>query len=196
MVPTVTLLATFVLAGCSSGGTDSSSTPSTTSPAPPTTVVPGGCADFRGSTTSLSAKSTGTVGFLTDAQVEQLDCLDKITFTFDPAAGEPPGYTVQYQDVAKESLTDCGEPITLPGNAFLVVVLQPAASNNPFLPVDDQQTYRGNLRLQYRGAHHLEIVQKTCDGEGTVNWIIGLDGVRPFVVDRAENPSRVNVLIG
>jgi len=33
-------------------------------------------------------------------------------------------------------------------------------------------------------------------GQDTVNWVIGLDGVRPFRVDRAANPPRVRILIG
>ncbi len=77
-----------------------------------------------------------------------------------------------------------------------MVKIQPAASSDPARPEGDQQTYRGNLRLAYEGEHHLQIVEKTCDGDGTVNWIIGLDSVRPFVVDRAQNPSRISVLIG
>jgi hypothetical protein len=183
-----------VLAGCSSGG--DSAAPSTT--AASTTTVPGlsACPNFRGSTTSLSSQGAVGPGFLVDATAQGLDCLDKVSFVFDPAGGLPPGYTVGYQDVATTPLTDCGTPISLPGNAFLVVKIQPAASNDPARPEGDQQTYRGNLRLSYEGEHHLQIVQKTCDSDGAVNWIIGLDSVRPFVVDRAQDPSRVNVLIG
>lgn len=190
----VVFLATVGLGACSGGGSESSA-PTTTAAV---TTVPGQspCANFRGSTTALSSEGDASLGFLVDAQAEGLECLDRVTFVFDPADGVPPGYTVRYQDVAAEPLTDCGEPIALPANAFLVVVLEPAASNNPFLPEGDQQTYRGNLRLAYGPTHHLQIVQKTCDGAGTVNWIIGLDGVRPFLVDRAQHPSRVSVLIG
>jgi hypothetical protein len=184
------------LLSCSRGGSASSSSPTTTTA--PVTTSPGQspCRNFRGSTTSLASAGDAKLGFLIDAQAQVLDCLDKVTFFFDPTGGVPPGYTVRYQDAAKEPLTDCGEPITVPGNAFLVVQLQPAASNNPFLPEGEQQTYRGNLLLEYGPPHHLQVVQKTCDGAGTVNWIIGLDSVRPFLVDRAENPSRVSVLIG
>lgn len=205
--PTLLLLAlaltvtTFTTACSSSdgGGTASGTTstlPDTTDATGATTAGQAGCAPFHGVTTRLTSTGKTSLGFLTDATAESVDCLDKVTFSFDAPGGLPPGYDVRYHDVAKEPLQDCGEDITLPGEAFLVVVLKPAASSNPFLPEGEQDTYRGNLRLSYGRTHHLQIVQKTCDGDGTVNWIIGLDGVRPFVVDRAVDPIRVSVLIG
>jgi hypothetical protein len=201
--PTLLLLAlaltlAALASACSSSGGGAGSASGTTTPVDATTTVPGqaGCAPFRGVTTQLQSTGKTSAGFLTDATAEEVDCLDKVTFMFDAPGGLPPGYDVRYQDVTQKPLQDCGQNITLPGAAFLVVVLKPAASSNPFLPAGQQDTYKGNLRLSYGQTHHLEIVQKTCDGDGTVNWIIGLDGVRPFVVDRAEDPIRISVLIG
>ena len=57
-------------------------------------------------------------------------------------------------------------------------------------------TYRGNLRLSYGENHHLEIVQKLPDVLGAIEWVIGLDSERPFVVDSAAGPPRVSVYIG
>ena len=62
-------------------------------------------------------------------------------------------------------------------------------------------TYTGNLSLEYGDHHHLVIVRELPDGkdfigQDTVNWVIGLDSLRPFRVDRAENPTRVMILIG
>ena len=39
-------------------------------------------------------------------------------------------------------------------------------------------------------------MRKLPDAKNTVRWVIGLDGVRPFLVDRAADPPRVTVLIG
>jgi hypothetical protein len=191
------VVAALALAGCSGDGSGSSSSATTTVPATATTVAgQAGCAPFHGVTTSLTSSGKVSAGFLTDAQAEQVDCLDRVSFFFDSPGGLAPGYTVQYQDVQQTPLTDCAGQISLPGSAFLVVVLKPAASTNPFGPEGDQQTYKGNLRLAYGPTHHLQIVQKLCDGDGTVTWVIGLDGVRPFVVDRATDPIRVSILIG
>lgn len=185
-------------ASCSSGGGSSASDTTTTVPAGPTTTVPGSsdCEQFRGTTTELSSTGAVAPGFLSDAEAEQVGCLDRVTFFFDTTAAVPPGYTVAYQDVNKDPIQDCDGSITVPGNAFLMVTLKPAASANPFLPEGEQDTYKGNLRLSYGPMHHLEAVEKLCDGDGTVRWAIGLDSVRPFVVDRAVDPVRVSVLIG
>jgi hypothetical protein len=191
-------LTVAALASACSSGAGSGSASGTTTPAGATTTVPAqpGCAPFHGVSTQLQSTGKTSVGFLTDATAEAVDCLDKVTFVFDAPGGLPPGYDVHYQDVTQKPLQDCGHDITLPGEAFLVVELKPAASSNPFAPAGSQDTYKGNLRLSYGQTHHLQIVQKTCDGDQTVNWVIGLDGVRPFVVDRAVDPIRVSVLIG
>src|SRR4029079_12674730 len=59
-------------------------------------------------------------------------------------------------------------------------------------------TYTGNLSLEYGDNHHLVILRELPDVkyfvvQGPVNWVIGLDSVRPFRVDRAENPPRIMI---
>ena len=191
-------VALAALATACGGGGSSASDTTTTTPAGPTTTAIGqsDCALFHGVTTELKSVGAVAPGFLTDAQAEQVDCLDKVSFFFDSTAAVPPGYTVGYQDVTKDPIQDCNGAITVPGNAFLMVTLKPSASSNPFLPDGQQDTYKGSLRLSYGPVHHLEAVEKLCDGDGTVRWVIGLDSVRPFVVDRAIDPVRVSVLVG
>lgn len=180
---------------CSGGGGDSASD-TTLGPGATTAPASAGCAPFAGVTTQLASHGDVAPGFLTDVNAEQVDCLDRVTFLFDSKGAVPPGYEVGYQDVNQDPITDCDGPITMAaGNAFLMVTIKPAASTNPFLPEGEQDTYKGNLRLSYGRTHHLEIVQKLCDGDGTVRWVIGLDSVRPFVVDRAVDPIRISVLI-
>jgi hypothetical protein len=58
------------------------------------------------------------------------------------------------------------------------------------------RTYTGNLALDYGAHQHLQIVRELPDAQNTVVWVIGLDSLRPFRVDRAEDPKRVTVLIG
>ena len=199
----------LVLAACSggsggSGGSDDASRATTTS-ALPTTLAGGSdlCPWFRGATTQLTSVGPTAPGFLTDATAGAQGCLDVVTFTFQtPGDGTPPGYTVSYRDPQKDPFRDGDppSPIDVPGNAFLAVTISPALSSNPLVE-GDPSTYLGNLALQYGDHHHLEIVRElpdgtTADGQDTVNWVIGLDGVRPFRVDRAANPTRVMILIG
>ena len=89
----------------------------------------------------------------------------------------------------------------MPGTAHLLVSVAPAASTDLSVPDGPQQTYTGNLSLDYGDHHHLVIVRELPDGkdaagQDTVNWVIGLDSLRPFRVDRADNPPRVTILIG
>ena len=90
--------------------------------------------------------------------------------------------------------------IDVPGQAHLVVTVAPAASTDVSAE-GNPSTYAGNLSLEYGDHHHLVIVRELPDskdaaGQDAVKWVIGLDSVRPFRVDRASNPPRVTILIG
>jgi hypothetical protein len=186
-----------IAAACSSGADDPSSSSPTSTTAAPIAPVDPGCAPFHGTTAPLSSTGARPPALLVDASAEMVGCLDRVTFEFESLGdGTPPGYRVGYRDVAVEPLLDAdGNEISLPGNAFLLVELAPAASVDPRAE-DQPQTYLGNLRLSYGDNHHLQIVQKLPDVFGTVQWVIGLDGERPFLVDSAAGPARVSVYIG
>ncbi len=204
------VLAVLALASCSGGGSDeaASSTTTTAAPAtaPPVTTVVGGsdlCPGFRGSTTSLTSSGPNAPGFLIDATAGAQGCLDVVTLTFQTRGdGTAPGYTVGYQDLTQEPLTDGDPPtpIDVPGSAHLVVTAAPAASTDASVE-GNPSTYAGNLSLDYGDHHHLVIVRELPDGKDaggqeTVRWVIGLDSVRPFRVDRAAAPPRIAILIG
>jgi hypothetical protein len=140
---------------------------------------------------------------LVDAVAGAQGCLDVVTFVFRTRGnGPPPGYTVGYRNVDKEPFTrgDPPQAITVPGEAHLAVSIKPALSTDPSAP-NNPSTYPGNLSLRYGAHNHLQVVQKLDDGPDTVNWVIGLDSVRPFRVDRSQDlvlPGvvRVSILIG
>jgi hypothetical protein len=196
----VLAVAVLTLAACSGGGSGdaaSTSTTTTTTTAPPVPTAPATtCAGFTGSTTKLQSEGPTQPAFLIDAEAGSNGCLDQVTFTFS-GGGIPPGYTVGYQDPGQEPFLDGDppQPIDLPGNAFLSVKISPALSFDPF-SADHAPTYTGNQSLDYGEHQHLQIVRELPDAQNTVVWVIGLDSVRPFRVDRAEDPKRVTVLIG
>lgn len=199
----------LVLTACSGGGSGGSSNASgsaTTTTGAPSPTRPGAsdtCPSFRGSTTSLTSDGPTAPAFLVDATAGAQGCLDVVTLMFQSRGdGTPPGYTVGYRDPTKDPFTDGDPPapIDVPGNAFLAVSASPATSTDPTVE-GNPSTYAGNLSLEYGAHNHLVIVRelpdgKTPDGQDAVNWVIGLDSVRPFRVDRAENPTRVMILIG
>ncbi|MET0276138.1 MAG: hypothetical protein ABW211_04750 [Acidimicrobiia bacterium] len=193
---------------CSSGGGGDASSSSTTTSAPPGATAAGASADptcngFRGATRSLSSTGERPAALLTAAQAEAVGCLDRVAFTFQSLGnGLPPGYSVSYQDLEKEPLKDGDTQLSPPpGSAYLVVVITPAASTDTSDPAHPVQTYKGNLRLSYGDVHHLDSVVKQPDvtddkGVTSVRWVIGLDSMRPFLVDSAMNPTRVSIYIG
>jgi hypothetical protein len=208
------LVLVVALPACSSGG-DSGAPASTTTttatkgkgagstpgvaatlaPTPAPTLAP--CA-FHGSTTKLESIGATSPGFLVDADAQAVGCVDRVTFFFDTAKGaNTPGYVVEYVDPAQHPFVDGDPPtpIDVPGAAFLLVTIKPARSANPLVD-GNPPTYTGNTSLAYGEHHHLVIVRKLPDGDNTVQWVIGLDEVRPFVVDRAPDPSRIAVSIG
>ena len=201
-------VSTWGLSACSGGsGDDASSSTTTTAPttAAPVTTVAGGsdsCPGFHGSTTSLTSSGPTAPAFLIDATAGAQGCLDVVTFTFQTRGdGTPPGYAVGYRDAKAEPFKDGDTEIDVPGSAHLAVSVAPAASTDVSVPDSPQQTYTGNLSLEYGDHHHLVIVRELPDGkdpagQDTVNWVIGLDSLRPFRVDRADNPPRVMILIG
>jgi len=201
-------VSTWGLSACSGGsGDDASSSTTTTAPttAAPVTTVAGGsdsCPGFHGSTTSLTSSGPTAPAFLIDATAGAQGCLDVVTFTFQTRGdGTPPGYAVGYRDAKAEPFKDGDTEIDVPGSAHLAVSVAPAASTDVSVPDNPQQTYTGNLSLEYGDHHHLVIVRELPDGkdpagQDTVNWVIGLDSLRPFRVDRADNPPRVMILIG
>ncbi len=171
----------------------------------PVTTVAGGsdtCPGFHGSTTSIVSSGPTAPAFLIDATAGAQGCLDVVTLTFQTRGdGTPPGYTVRYRDTKAEPYKDGDTEIDVPGAAHLDVSIAPAASTDLSVPDSPQQTYTGNLSLDYGDHHHLVIVRELPDGkdaagQDTVNWVIGLDSLRPFRVDRADNPPRVTILIG
>jgi hypothetical protein len=198
--------ALLALTACSGGGSGSAASTSTTASgaratvpttAPPAATAPvSTCPGFTGSTTVLKSEGPTKPASLIDAEAGANGCLDQVTFTFN-GDGLPPGYTVGYQDPGKDPFLDGDPPapISLPGNAFLAVRIAPARSIDPFSP-DQSPSYTGNLSLAYGDHQHLQIVRELPDDKNTVVWVIGLDTVRPFRVDRAEDPKTVTVLIG
>jgi hypothetical protein len=148
------------------------------------------------------------VPYLLSATAAPTTCYDKVSFVFDPgdSSGLPPGYTVEYRK--KPFGLPAGITTTAAGfkdaKAILYVEIKPASTEDDRNPKRPITTYLGNLRLQLKKMQHVtlvEWVQKLPDltpedqTDQQVVWLIGLDEKRPFTVDFANQPPRVNVLI-
>ncbi len=184
-----------LLAACSSSGSgkaSSSTEPSTTvAPTEPsTTVAPTTTAAVTsttaachalGSTSPVTTSSVASAALLRAVQVTGERCADRVTFDFTTKANGTPKCTIAY-DQPPFTMDGSGAPVTVAGSAFVRVRCEPAYGYDF---ETGQTTYTGPKRLTATGMQHVRELVETGDFEGVLNWIIGLDGQRPFVVHTA-----------
>jgi len=144
-------------------------------------VVGGATTTFDGATTPTSiASSASAVALLTDVTVEA----GVVTFAF---RSEVPGVDVQY--VEPPILEDAsGEEITVAGDAFLHVRMEPA-SGVDLSGEELVQTYTGPTRVAGSGV--VAEVARTGDFEAVLGWVIGLDAQRAYRVEADASTVRV-----
>jgi hypothetical protein len=176
------------------GDDDSSSvstdtTPSDTGSSGGTTVPTQPC-DFQGSAETVEGAQEGGTLFLTAVRAARQPCFDRVVLEFQQDG--TPGYTVGYQD--GPILEDAsGEPVDVPGSAFLVIKVTPASGFN-----FDTSTpsYNGPDRVEPSDTEHVEAVVRSGDFEAVLTWAVGIDEQRPFAVSTLSGPTRLVVDIG
>lgn len=142
----------------------------------------GGAATPR-SSPAIEARETM---YLTDVDVEALQCTDRVTFSFREAAPGP-GYNISYEPAATAKLEDgSGNPVEIDGSAFLVVRLTPAMSAE-IVGEEVKPTYTGPRRLKPDGATFVREVVKTGDFEAQITWVLGLAEKRVFTATASES---------
>ncbi|HET6361881.1 MAG TPA: hypothetical protein VFH11_07460 [Gemmatimonadota bacterium] len=100
--------------------------------------------------------------------------------------GDIPGIHVEYVD---DPVRSCGsgEPVPLPGDAWLEVRLTPANAHT--------EAGRPTIAERHRATDLpvvVEIVQ-TCDFEAVVTWVLAVRSPEPFRLARFGDPSRIVV---
>ncbi|MEX2100155.1 MAG: hypothetical protein WEB19_01960 [Acidimicrobiia bacterium] len=196
----------LALTACSGGGGSDTERAPDTVPEGAAQPVAASCQSFRGAFEARTSTGPVAPGLLVDAVAGGVGCLDRVEFTFRSLGnntvtgqGLAPGYTVEYAE--SNQFIDGGVSISIDGSAWLLVTMKPASSYE--LPVEGAPpnakrapTYLGNLLLRWTEFNHLEVVRRLEDVDDTVQWVIGLDSKRPFVVDAARDPTRISVWIG
>jgi hypothetical protein len=98
--------------------------------------------------------------------------------------GSLPGYSAKY---VKEVRQDgSGEPVSLPGKAFLLIVLNPAQAHR----ADGTPTVSGVHRT---GLATVQAYAIAGDYEGYVSIALGLSGVRPYRIGELSNRIYIDV---
>lgn len=145
--------------------------------------------------------------YMVDAVTEPLVCYDKISFIFDPGDSPdlPPGYVVEYREPPfVEGINTTTEGFD-EATAYLYVEMQPTSTVDLRFAGSGRRTYRGNLRLSLDKAIQHTVIVEWLDKvedltpedptDDKIIWVIGLDEKRPFTVDSANQPPRINILV-
>jgi hypothetical protein len=184
-------------AGCSSSG-------SSTGAAPPTSTA----ATTASTTTAATAATTGTTETLAGAGTAPVEApasaketallervalgrhagYDRIVFQFRNVV---PGYRVEYRN-APFAEDGSGKPVSVNGNAFLVLRLEPA-SGYDLNAGEGQLVYRGSPRLEGAdaGTSAIEEAVRTGDFESVLTWVVGLARKADFRVRTLSSPARL-----
>jgi hypothetical protein len=128
-----------------------------------------------------------TEGYLTAIRVAQHPAYDRVVFQF---AGGVPRYTVSYvPGVAKDA---SGQPVPLPGQAYLRVVFHPASEirQNPSGSPLTTRTYTGPPTITPLFSTLLRI-SAAGDFEGYLSFGIGLSGHAGFHAYPLAGPDQV-----
>ncbi|MEP6661756.1 MAG: hypothetical protein ABJD24_17715 [Acidimicrobiales bacterium] len=151
-------------------------------------VSSGTCAFSRGTSDQSIEMATTATSLLTDINVAQRSCFDRVTFTFRlNAPADRFGVDVGYR--SKPFLNTAGNPVQVKGNAFLSVRLFPTSAidqNAPTFTV----TYVGPPVVN---TSKVVDVVKQEDFEAQMNWVIGLDRVRDFTVTQNAGVLTIDV---
>jgi hypothetical protein len=118
---------------------------------------------------------------LVSVRVDERDGYDRVVFTFD---GSMPGYRVRYLPRVEGP---GGQPLTLPGTAFLEVAFEPARARGP----DGRTTFPAGAITP--SSPVLRQVRFAGDFEGQVRFGLGLAGRGGVRVSELADPTRVAV---
>jgi hypothetical protein len=129
------------------------------------------------------APGDGGVATLVSLRAAGHDGYDRVVWEL---SGPLPGVHAEYVD---RPVRQCGsgEPVALPGDAWLEVRLEPARAH----------TEAGQPTIvERRHAVGLPVVEelvRTCDFEAVVTWVLAASSPEPFRVTRLADPPRVVV---
>jgi len=192
----VLITALTVVAGCA-GGKSAGSSHGTPNSAPPTTATSTPLAtEARQATTTGSPAAWATtpttvphsppvppVPVLTGIRYAAHDGFDRIVLDI---PGALPGYSAKY--VTEVRRDGSGEPVSIPGKAFLVITLHPAQAHR----ANGSPTVTGTHRTGLAGIQAYAIAG---DYEGYVTIALGVSGVRNYHIGELSNRIYLDVAV-
>ena len=190
----VGLLIVVVMLIVTSGDEDAPATTASADPtiAAPTTVVE---TTLAAATTATEATTTtlepfGVFNWLSEVRFQQRDeGFTRVVFDFEP--GDVPWWSAEYTSGPFNSTGDGVIPVS--GTDFLRVIL--SSTTYDLTGAEVRITYDGSERIPANTNSVTEVVL-IDDFEGVSEWVIGVNGNKPFSVGTLTNPPRVYVDIG
>jgi hypothetical protein len=187
-----TLAAIAVASGCGGSNHQASGPPVTATTAPTTTTTAAADPLAGAGTTTVSAPATATeTALLERIALGRHEGYDRVVFQF--RGNGLPGYRVEYvQPPLSED--GSGAPVTVNGNAFAVVRMEPA-SGFDLNTGEGVLVYKGPKRIEGAdsGTSVVKEVVRTGDFESVLSWAVGLDDKVGFRVTTAASPARLIV---
>ena len=180
----------LLLAACDDNGGDGAQTPTDTSVGggepmgtpDATASLPTPTAVFEGTRGPVEQERTDQpAAILVDVRTGHHEGFDRVVFEFDIAI---PGYRIEY---VQSPITACGSglTVTIAGDAFLQVRMTPAAAH------DGQGNVTVDTTELTPGLPAILEVESTCDFEGEVTWVVGLNEEVDFSVFELSDPPRL-----
>jgi hypothetical protein len=129
--------------------------------------------------------------YLTDVTAAPSGCVDVITFDFRGSAAVAPSYQIAYEP--GPFVNSAGEETRPAGTALLKIRFEPAwiaDLSQESAPL----TYTGPRVLTPTGTNVVRGLALYSASEGSVGWVAGIDGQRPFRVEATA--GKVVVTIG
>lgn len=192
----VTVVACLTLGGCASkrhsssvasppGGTaETTSTrpPTATAAEPPTTALAGA------SSSPVSVPDRTPTAVLTAVRIAHQPGFDRVVFEFAGSA-RGPGYVVA-RKTGQPVQDGSGKPVTVSGNAYLLVRMADASEADP---ANGHAVYTGSTRITPPDTTTVTEVVAVGDFEGVLSWAVGLRGAAVFRVSEVGSPTRLVV---
>jgi hypothetical protein len=168
-------------AGAEASGATTASAPSSTASAPSSTASP--AASSAKTAGIVERKREGEPRLLAAVRAANQADYDRVVFEFE---GGVPGYHVQY---ITAPILDCGAGDAKPieGNAWLEVRFYPANAHTP----EGKPTVP--LREQRPALPIVREIERTCDFEAVVTWVIGAASPNQYRAYELDAPPRLVV---
>lgn len=143
---------------------------------------------FPADTREDTEAAVGAGLVFTDLRIGRQDGFDRVVWEF--AGDGEPGWLARYE--ATPARDGSGEPVDLPGDATLLVLIE-GVTIAEFLPTPDPgiTPYPGNGTAAAADTQHVTEVIAGGWFEGYQDGFVGVDSERPFRVYRLADPPRV-----